>query len=86
MVLQSGANDAETNGENDQRGDPEGVQPAFRLPYALFPCATDPQRNAIVAEVAPEFGCEEANPEGEDDWMALAMSQGDKSNIQKAFR
>ena len=39
VVLQRGAEDAETDGEHEEGGDPEAVQPVFGLPDAAAPLA-----------------------------------------------
>ena len=64
VVLQRGAEDAETDGEHDEGGDPEAVQPVFGLPDAAAPLA-DVHGQAVVDEVAVDLGGADCDPAGE---------------------
>ena len=65
MVFESDAEEAEGDGEDDEAREPERVQAVLGLPDAAV-AAADPERDAIVGEVAVELGGDDAEPEGEE--------------------
>jgi len=66
VMLQGCAKDPQAYGHDDQRWDPETVQPKFGLPCPS-PTSAKPEWYEIVQKVAPCLGCENAKPQGECD-------------------
>ena len=75
MVFERGAEEAEGDGEDDESGEPEGMEAVLGLPDATV-AAADPERDTVVGEVAVELGGDDAEPEGEEDYGVCQMCKG----------